>query len=106
MAASLTAIWTTTMIKTTHTSRAATKANTIAVRIHHMLAGQGPEVQGAVIGELVAVFLAGHHPGLRANQRKLLDELIDDLIPICIEEMIDAGKVPPEMADEWRGKMQ
>jgi hypothetical protein len=94
------------MSKKTHASQQATLAQDVSGKIHGMLAGLGPDVQGAVIGELVATFLAGHHPAMRGHQRDLIDELVDDLIPICIEEMIDAGKVPPEMADEWRGKMQ
>jgi hypothetical protein len=34
-------------------------------RIEPMLSGKGPEVQGAVLVDLVATWLAGHHPDLR-----------------------------------------
>jgi hypothetical protein len=74
----------------------------IANDIHQLLVGQGPDVQGAALGEAVALFIAGHHPALRPAARRMLEELIADLVPICIEEMIARGKVPPEMADIWR----
>ena len=37
----------------------------IVEAIRPMLAGKTPEVQGAVLADLLAIFLAGHHPELR-----------------------------------------
>ena len=42
--------------------------------IRPLLAGRTPEVQGAVLADLLAIFLAGHHPELR---EKLLAMHID-----------------------------
>ena len=36
-------------------------------KIQPMLKGQGPEVQGALLAELVSTFFAGHHPVARAH---------------------------------------
>lgn len=66
--------------------------------IRPLLAGETPEAVGAALGELVAIFLAGHHPSMRADARQMLLELIDDLVPVSIEQMIEQGRVPRE----WR----
>ena len=64
--------------------------------IRPLLADGRPETVGAVLGELVAFFLAGHHPTMRTEARQMLFELIDDLVPVAIEEMIEQGRVPRE----------
>jgi hypothetical protein len=66
--------------------------------IRPLLAGSQPEAVGAALGELVAIFLAGHHPSMRTESRQMLLELIDDLVPVSIEEMIEQGRVPRQ----WR----
>jgi hypothetical protein len=66
--------------------------------IRPLLAGSQPEAVGAALGELVAIFLAGFHPSMRADQRQMLLELIDDLVPELIEEMIEQGRV----SRQWR----
>ena len=40
-------------------------AEAIVEAIRPLLAGHPPEVQGAVLADLLAMFLAGHHPTLR-----------------------------------------
>jgi hypothetical protein len=55
-----------------------------------------PEIVGAALGELVAIFLAGHHPSMRDTARRLLLEYIDELIPVVAEEMIAEGIAPRE----------
>lgn len=42
------------------------RAEELVERIGSLLHGQGPDVQGAVLADLVAIWLAGHHP----NERK------------------------------------
>jgi hypothetical protein len=66
--------------------------------IRPLLAGSQPEAVGAALGELVAFFLAGFHPSERADQRQMLFDLIDNLVPVSIEEMIEQGRVPRQ----WR----
>jgi hypothetical protein len=77
-----------------------TLANKIVLRIRPMLAGHDPDVVGAALAELVAIFFASHHPKLRGEQRDIWVRTMDDLIPVCLEQMIDEGKAPPQ----WRGK--
>ncbi|WFU42623.1 hypothetical protein QA640_09265 [Bradyrhizobium sp. CB82] len=54
-------------------------------------AGQTPEVQGATIAQLLAIFVAGHAPPLRSGARKFLIGCAEELVPIIIEEMIEDG---------------
>jgi len=61
--------------------------------IRPLLASSQPEAVGAALGELVAIFLASFHPSRRADQRRMLLELIDDLVPVLVEEMIEQGRV-------------
>jgi hypothetical protein len=43
----------------------ATRALELAKRIAPLLHGQGPDVQGAALADLVAMFFAGHAPDIR-----------------------------------------
>jgi len=51
-------------------------ADELAAQIHRLLAGQGPEVQGAAIADLAAIWLAGHlvlgKPDATATMRREL----------------------------------
>lgn len=49
--------------------------------LHPLLAGSEPEVQSAVLADLAATYLAGVAPPLRPGMRKLLIDLIDELVP-------------------------
>ncbi|WP_166304372.1 hypothetical protein [Bradyrhizobium sp. 2S1] len=73
-------------------------ADELVDAIRPLLAGKNPEVQGATIAQLLAIFIAGHAPPLRDGARKLLMDCCDGLVPILVEEMIEAGRAPPE----WR----
>jgi hypothetical protein len=46
-----------------------------------MLHGQGPEVQGAALCDLCAMWLAGHHPDLRAA---VLSQFVQVLVKLTI----------------------
>jgi hypothetical protein len=51
----------------------------IADRIKPLLAGQSPDVQGAVLADLLAIWLAGHHvEGDENATRTLRAELLAD----------------------------
>jgi|GEM_PF-1228839 len=74
------------------------QSDALVEQMRPILAGQNPEVQGAAIAQLLAIFIAGHAPPMRESARKLLMDCADGLMPICIEEIIEARRVPPE----WR----
>jgi hypothetical protein len=47
--------------------------------IRPLLAGHGPDIQGAVLADLLAIWLAGHHvPGNAAATRTLRADLLAD----------------------------
>lgn len=65
-------------------------------------AGVAAEITGAALGELLAIFVAGHHPGMRDEAFNMVFNLARDLVSPTIEEMIANGSAPPE----WRGTQQ
>ncbi|WP_038384925.1 hypothetical protein [Bradyrhizobium elkanii] len=80
-------------------SYAATLASDALVeQIRPILAGQTPEVVGATLAQLLAIFIAGHAPLLRETAQRLLMDCAEGLVPVMVEEMIEAGRAPPE----WR----
>lgn len=80
----------------------AAASSELADLIMPMLAGKGADVQGAAIGQLLAIFVAGHHPMLRDEALTMVVEMARELVPLQIEEMIEAGMCGPE----WRGTQQ
>jgi hypothetical protein len=66
-----------------------TRSQALAKRISELLAGQGPEVQGMALADLVAMFFAGHHPSIRnavmmswiATMRQLIEPNDHILMP-------------------------
>ena len=74
------------------------QSDALVDQMRPILAGQNPEVQGAAIAQLLAIFIAGHAPPMRESARKLLMDCADGLVPIMVEEMIEVGRAPPE----WR----
>jgi hypothetical protein len=77
-------------------------ADDLKEQVWPLLEGQPPDSLGAALGEMCATFLAAHSAEHRVKQRRLLIELIDNLLPLIIEEKIEAGIVPPS----WRGTSQ
>jgi hypothetical protein len=68
----------------------------LSMMIRPLLAGRAPEVQGAVLGELVSLFIAGHHPQLRDEILEQHIKLVRDLIPECEKEIIRLWGSKPE----------
>ena len=67
----------------TATSRErALESEAIVARIRPMLAGIGPALQGSVIADLTAMWLAGHAPELREQVAKLNAGLVADLVAL------------------------
>ena len=63
-----------------------------------ILAGNNDEIVGAVIGQVLAVWIAAHHPMLRDEVSAMLFGMVRDLVPMTVEEMIESGKC----GDDWR----
>lgn len=83
-------------------SRRAAKAEAIVDDIKPHLAGQDPDMVGAVIGELLATFIASHHPALRQETFDMLIKLARDLVPILVEGLIKTGRA----GEDWRGEVK
>ena len=58
------------------------KVEALVNRINPLLHGQGPELQGAALADLVAMFFAGHHPALRQESIEHWVKCMRDLIPV------------------------
>lgn len=64
--------------------------------IKALMAGHDPEVQGATLVELLALFLAGHHPDLREGILMIHIDAVRDMIPPCeIDIATGKGWSPP-----------
>lgn len=62
--------------------RAMDLSRQINMMIHPMLAGEGPDVQGACLADLVATWLAGHPPVAREELLQLHVDKVRELIPV------------------------
>ena len=71
------------------------RAEHICNQIVPLLRGQGPDVQGVVLANIVALWLAGHHPALRGEVIKQWSELMHNLVPLA-EDDIFGEQVRPE----------
>jgi hypothetical protein len=54
----------------------------IARELHCFFAGKPPEMQGAILAELFATWLAGHRPDIRPETSKVWLSLVRDLIEL------------------------
>lgn len=79
-------------------AQATATANELVELIKPVFAGLEPEIVGAVLGQLLSILIASHCPELRDEAMRLVIDMARDLVPIQIEEMIEAGQVGPE----WR----
>lgn len=75
------------------------QANDLVEQIRLLFIGLPPDIVGAALSELAAIFIAGIHPERRDLARAVLIKGMDLLIPMILEEVIEGGEVPPE----WRG---
>lgn len=58
------------------------EVSALVARIEPLLHGQGEVLQGAALCDLVAMFVAGHHPALRHEVIEHWIKTMHDLIPI------------------------
>lgn len=64
----------------------------IVTRLKPLLAGYGPALQGAVLADLVSLWVAGHEPASREGMMDLLFEHASALVPEREKEMFgEAG---------------
>jgi hypothetical protein len=63
------------------TKRKIAEAEKVSKVIQPMLKGRSPEVQGAVLADLLSIFLAGHAPQLREEILTLHIDMVRKLIP-------------------------
>jgi hypothetical protein len=82
--------------------RELSRSDALVERIKPMLADNSPEVVGATLSQLLAIFIAGHAPPLRDESLRLLVQCAEDLVPVMIDEMIADGRAPAD----WRGTKQ
>lgn len=64
--------------------------------IRPLLAGHSPQIQGAVLADLLSVFIAGHHPSLREEILALHIETVRALVPETERELFPRG-----LPKEW-----
>lgn len=72
----------------------------LAKSIHPLLAGHDRRVQGAAIADVLALYLAGHHPSMH-------DEILKDVVYCArslIEPNIDMLKENGVYPDEWKAQ--
>lgn len=76
------------------------QSDALVAEIRPILAGHidDPEVVGATLGHLLAIFVAGHNPELRETALTLLIDCAKGLVPVIVDEMILDGRAPPD----WR----
>ncbi len=73
----------------------------ILAQINPLLEGKEPEVIAAVVVNLMATFMAGHHPQIRDATRALTQRTCRVLEDVIVDELIEAGTVDPE----WRQRL-
>ena len=73
----------------------------LSKRIGRLLRGRGPMVQGATLADLLATFLAGHHPLLREGILDLHLDVVKDLIPLCEKEIFGPRGFPADGPAPW-----
>jgi hypothetical protein len=68
----------------------------IVNQIRPLLANQPPDIQGGVLIELLATFIAGHHPLLRDELLTLHVNIVRELVPECEAEIFATRERPPD----------
>ena|SRR5215831_3706811 len=69
-------------------------------RIYTILRGRGQRFQAAVLLELLAIFVACHHPDLRENVLTTHFEAVRGLVPIIEKIKFGDGGFPADLSEE------
>lgn len=70
------------------------RAESLADSIKPLLAGQGADVQGAALVQLVALHLAGHPAPMRERMLKLHMDCVRQMVPVAEGELFGPGGHP------------
>lgn len=65
-------------------------------QVRPLLAGRPPEVQGAILAELLATFIAAHHPSLREEILTIHVDIVRKLVPECEAEIFAKRERPKD----------
>lgn len=71
-------------------------AQDLSMRIRPLLAGKEPEIQGAVLADLVSLWVAGWHEDLRDDAFERWIELVRRLTPESVKEIDRMQKAAKE----------
>lgn len=63
------------------------EVETLVDEIRPLLAGNDPSLQGAALGDLVAIYIAGHHPAIREEVLTAFIALVRGMVPIVEAEI-------------------
>lgn len=63
------------------------QSNEIVDQIRPLLAGKLPQLQGIVVAELTAIWLAGHAPELRDDLIRMQDAAVRELVTLWHERL-------------------
>ena len=69
----------------TSTHKAVELSQQIMHDIRKLLASHPPEIQGAAMADLLAIFIAGHHPDIRETIFTMHIDAVRRLIPVNVE---------------------
>jgi hypothetical protein len=64
----------------------------IAESVKPLLRGHGPAMQGAVLAELLSIWLAGHPPELRGDLLKHHLRIVRQLVPVNAKALRGEGE--------------
>lgn len=62
--------------------------------IRPLLAGRAPQQQGAVLLDLVAIWVVGHHPAMRNEVLELWVKAVKGMVPVVHEELYGEDGFP------------
>lgn len=62
----------------------------LSKQLYELLAHEPPGVQGAAIGDLVSLYIAGHHPAVRDEVFASFIEMVKKLIPESVTQIIES----------------
>jgi hypothetical protein len=72
------------------------EVDALVEQVGNLLHGRGPELQGAALADLVAIYFAGHHPALRHECIELWIKCMRDLIPPNEAQLFERSGGRPE----------
>jgi hypothetical protein len=70
----------------------------IVEEVSKIFAGKRPDIIGAALADLQAIWVAGHHPALRADILAMHEKAVRELIPVNDEILRNRY---PESVKDW-----